>query len=114
MLNELFSALSNSSIEFGFRLFLFLIAASILTVLAFKLTVSVASNARVKARKEWVVQPAVDEEQSLVTRLVLGKVDNQQQEILLNSDVRRMLDEASKNVPKVDCKDELTGMARLG
>ena len=92
MLENILGSISNSTIETAMRVGLFMIAATFLMLLAVRLTMSMVSVARVKARREWMVEPVEGDEQPLVAQLLFGKQEPTMQENLLSDDVRRLFE----------------------
>src|SRR5579871_5563805 len=91
MFQNILGFTSNSTVEMAMRVGMFMIAATFLTLLAVRLTMSMVSVARVKARKEWIVEPVAGEEQSLVAELLFGRQEPSMKEEFLSDDVRRLL-----------------------
>lgn len=95
MLQNILGFTSISPIGTAIRVGLFMIAATFLMLTAIRLTMSMVSVARVKARREWMVEPVAGDEQSLVAQLMFGKQEPSIKENLLSDDVRHLLEKTS-------------------
>jgi hypothetical protein len=98
MLDNVLNLASKSGLEFAFRFGALLIAASLMSFLAIRLGMSLVSSVRVKARKQWNVQPATD--QSLVARLLTGPDESTPQNFFTD-DVKRLLDQSAIQPSKI-------------
>jgi len=96
MLDNVLNFALHSPYEQALRVGLFLIAACLLTMLAIRLAMSLVSVGRVKARKQWMVEPPLPgSEQSLIDRMLYGVVEDQATETLLSDEVRAMLEQVA-------------------
>ncbi len=95
MLDDVLNLALHSPHEAAFRAALFMIAAGLLNMLAIRLAKSLVSIARVKARKQWAIEPPIGNQESLLARLMRGEVDESTQQVLLTDEVRQMLAHAS-------------------
>ena len=101
MLDNVFGISTNSGIQVTFRFGVLLIFASLVSLLAIRLAISLVSCTRVKARKQWDVEPAQDDNQSFIERLLCGCKEEPASSDLLNQDIQRLLQNA-KRPPAVD------------
>ncbi len=74
-----------------------MIAAALFIMLAIRLAMSLVSIARVKARKQWAIEPPIDNQESLLARLMRGDVDESTQQQLFTQEVRQMLAHGASN-----------------
>jgi hypothetical protein len=96
MLTNVFGFASNTGIQNTFRLDVLLIIACLASFLAIRLAMSLVTCARVKERKQWDVEPAPVDNQSLIARLLSGCKEEPVSQSLLNDQVQRLLAEQSK------------------
>jgi hypothetical protein len=95
MLDDISRVAFHSPYEAAFRAALLMIAVALFIMLAIRLAMSFASIARVKARKQWAVEPPVGKHESLMGRLLRGEVDESKQQALFTDEVRQMLAHAA-------------------
>ena len=85
----------HSSYQAALRVGLLIIAVALFLMIVVRITMSVASIARVKARKEWMIEPPIGKGQSLLSRLLVGEADESAQEVFFSEEVQQMLAQTS-------------------
>ena len=95
MLDDVVNLAFHSPYEAAVRAALLMIAAALFTMLAIRLAMSLVSVARVKARKQWAIEPPVGKQESLLARLMRGEIDESAQQDLFTEEVRQMLTHVS-------------------
>lgn len=83
--------------EAAFRVALLMIAAALFIMPAIRLAMSLLSIARVKARKQWAIEPPMGNLESLLARLMRGEIDESSQQELFTEEARQMLAHAAAN-----------------
>lgn len=96
MLTNVLGIASNSGIQIAFRLGVLLIFTSLVCFLAIRLALSLVSGTKVKARKQWDVEPASGDNEKLIARLLSGCKEEPVSQSLLNNEIQRLLAEQSK------------------
>lgn len=91
MLDSVLKLALHSPYEAALRIGLLMIAVALFTMLVVRLAMSLVSIARVKARKQWQVEPPIGKEESPLARILRGDVDESTQEVLFTDEVREML-----------------------
>ena len=98
MLPNVFGLASNSGIQIASRLGVLLIFASLVSFMAIRLAMSLVSCSKVKARKQWTVEPAAGENETLIARL-MGCKEEPAPQSLLNNDIKRLIEQGGKRAP---------------
>ena len=99
MLTNVFGIASNSGIQLAFRLGVLLIFASLVSFMAIRLAMSLVSCSKVKARKQWDVEPAAGENETLIARLMSGCKEESASQALLSDDIKRLIEQGGKRTP---------------
>ena len=92
MLDKLFEVASYSEMQSAFRLGEILIAATLAFFLATRIAILVASIAKVKAKKEWVVEPA-RLDHSFFAQLRSDSEQKSTSQNLFGDEIKRMLEQ---------------------
>ena len=95
MLTDFFGIASNSGIQIASRHGVLMIFVSLVSFMAITLAMSLVSNTRVKARKQWHVEPAAGENETLIARLRGGRED-QASQALFCDDIKRLIEQGEK------------------